>query len=213
MEYRGLFQMNRYKRIAETVGWAGLVSLLSLLASWGAIALLLGHQFKWAVALASVAFQLDSLDGFVARRLGKASEFGRQLDSMIDAINYSLFAALVTQQILLPNLLGFVAGFFILAFGILRLVLFNIDGYLEDNDVLYYRGVVTCHLSLVTLLIYVAQKMWAPLNSPAGMWVVAFVLMALSVGQLSTLRTRKTGALLFWIPVSIAIGLSAIVWL
>ncbi len=205
--------MDRYKRIAGIVGWAGVVSMFSLLASWGAIALLLAHEFKWAIVMASVAFQLDSLDGFVARKLGKASEFGRQLDSMIDAINYSLFAALVTQQILLPNALGFIAGFFILAFGILRLVLFNIDGYLEDNDVLYYRGVVTCHLSLATLLIYVLQKVWPALQSLAGNWLVTLVLIGLSLGQLSTLRTRKTGALLFWIPVSIAIGAGAIFWL
>ena len=205
--------MDRYKRIAAIVGWAGVVSMLSLLSSWGAIALLLGHQFKWAVVMAAVAFQLDSLDGFVARRLGKASEFGRQLDSMIDAVNYSLFAALVTQQILLPNTLGFITGFFVLAFGILRLVLFNIDGYLEEKDVLYYRGVVTCHLSLATLLIYVAQKLWPALHSFAGNWGIAILLIALSLGQLSTLRTRKTGALLFWIPVSICIGVGAFIWL
>jgi CDP-diacylglycerol--serine O-phosphatidyltransferase len=186
---------------------------MSLFASWAAIALLLGHQFKWAILMACVAFQLDSLDGFIARKLGKASEFGRQLDSMIDSINYSLFAALVTQQVLLPNALGFVAGFFILAFGILRLVLFNIDGYLEDNDVLYYRGVVTCHLSLATLLFYVLQKVWPTLQTTAGNWLVAIVLIGLSLGQLSTLRTRKTGALLFWIPVSLGIGAGAIIWL
>lgn len=206
--------MNRYKRIASIIGWAGLISLLSLSASWSAIALLLGHQFKWAVLMAAVAFQLDSLDGFVARRLGKDSDFGRQLDSMIDAINYSLFAALVTQQLLLPNTLGFVAGFFILAFGILRLVLFNIDGYLEEGDVRYYRGVVTCHLSLATLMIYIAQQVWpTAMTSLAGHWGTAVILITLSLGQLSTLKTRKTGALLFWIPVSICIGVGALIWL
>lgn len=206
--------MNRYKRIAGIIGWAGLVSLASLLASWAAIGLLLAHEFKWAVLMAAIAFQLDSLDGFVARKLGKDSNFGRQLDSMIDAINYSLFAALVTHQLLLPNTLGFVAGFFILAFGILRLVLFNIDGYLEEGDVRYYRGVVTCHLSLATLLIYIAQKLWpAIMNSFAGHWGTAILLIALSLGQLSTLKTRKTGALLFWIPVSIVIGVGALLWL
>jgi len=111
--------MNRYKELVSTIGWAGLISLASLLASWAAISSLLSGDAKLAIVLASIAFQLDALDGFIARRLGKASEFGRQLDSMVDLINYSLLAALVTQQLLLPNLLGFIAAFFILAFGIL----------------------------------------------------------------------------------------------
>jgi CDP-diacylglycerol--serine O-phosphatidyltransferase len=205
--------MNRYKELVSTIGWAGLISLTSLLASWASISSLLSGNAKLAIVLASIAFQLDALDGFVARRLGKASEFGRQLDSMVDLINYSLLAALVTQQLLLPNVLGFIAAFFILAFGILRLISFNIKGYFEEGDVRYYRGIVTCHLSLATLIIFVAKKT-LPIDSlPYSDWVIAFILIALSIGQLSQIKTRKTGALLFWIPVSIFIGVGALIWL
>jgi CDP-diacylglycerol--serine O-phosphatidyltransferase len=205
--------MNRYKELVSTIGWAGLVSLTSLLASWAAIIYLLSGDAKLAIVLASIAFQLDALDGFLARKLGKASEFGRQLDSMVDLINYSLLAALVTQQLLLPGVLGFISGFFILAFGILRLISFNIKGYTEEGDIRYYRGIVTCHLSLATLVIYVAQKR-LPIDSlPYADWIIAFILIALSIGQLSQIKTRKTGALLFWIPVSIAIGIGALIWL
>jgi CDP-diacylglycerol--serine O-phosphatidyltransferase len=174
---------------------------------------LLSGDTKLAIVLASIAFQLDALDGFIARKLGKASEFGRQLDSMVDLINYSLLAALVTQQLLLPGVLGFVAGFFILAFGILRLISFNIKGYAAEGDRLYYRGIVTCHLSLATLVIYVAKRV-LPLESFAySDWIIAFILIALSVGQLSQIKTRKTGALLFWLPVSFVIGIGALLWL
>lgn len=200
--------MNRYKQIAATIGWAGLVSFTSLLAAWGAIALLLNNQLKFAVIVACVAFLLDSLDGFLARRLGKASEFGRQLDSMIDAINYSVFAGLVTMQVLLPNTLGFIAGFLIVAFGVLRLILFNINGYVAEGDTLYYRGVVTCHLSLATLILHVLKPV---LHIPDAASFV--ILAALSIGQLSMLKTRKTGALLFWIPATIVIGVGAWFWL
>ena len=205
--------MNRYKTLIITIGWAGLVSLASLLASWAAIAFLLNQETKLAIVLASIAFQLDALDGFLARKLGKASEFGRQLDSMVDLINYSLLAALVTSQVLLPNALGLVTGFFILAFGVLRLVSFNIQGYAAEGDRLYYRGIVTCHLSLATLLIFVAEKVLPITSWPYSDWLVAFVLIALSIGQLSQIKTRKTGVLIFWIPVSIVIGLGALIWL
>jgi CDP-diacylglycerol--serine O-phosphatidyltransferase len=205
--------MNRNKELVSTIGWAGLVSLTSLLASWAAIVALLSGDTKLAIVLASIAFQLDALDGFIARKLGKASEFGRQLDSMVDLINYSLMAALVTQQLLLPGVLGFVAGFFILAFGILRLISFNIKGYASEGDRLYYRGIVTCHLSLATLVIYVAKRV-LPLDTFAySDWIIAFILIALSIGQLSQIKTRKTGALVFWLPVSFVIGIGALIWL
>ena len=43
--------MNRYRKIAETIGWAGAISFISLLASWSALAFLLGHNFKLALSL------------------------------------------------------------------------------------------------------------------------------------------------------------------
>ena len=108
--------------VVTKLGLAGAISMVSLLASWSAIIVLLQGNLPWAITLAIIAFLLDSLDGFTARKLGKASEFGRQLDGMIDAFNYSLFAAVLVQQVLLPGVLGYITGFAILAFGILRLI-------------------------------------------------------------------------------------------
>jgi len=205
--------MKRYKQIAATIGWAGLVSFFSLGAAWSALGFLLAHNFKLATVFACAAFLLDATDGFLARKLGKASEFGRQLDSMIDAMNYSLFAGLFVAQLVLPGTLGFIAGYTILAFGILRLVLFNIGGYHAQGDALYYTGVVTPHLSLASLILYSLEKLSPWLAWPGRDWLVFAVLMALALGQVSTLRVRKTGALAFWIPATIAIGVCGFIWL
>ena len=200
--------MNRISHIARTVGWAGAVTLTSLLASWAAIGFLLAHDAKLTVVFAVVAFLLDALDGFLARRLGTASEFGRMLDSMVDAVNYSVLSSLVTSQLLLPGTLGWIVGFVILACGILRLVLFTVGGYETDGDRLYYTGIVTPHLSLAVALVYFASRIVT-----IDEWVIAAILLVLAVGQLSTVRTRKTGVLVFWIPVSTLIAIGALVWL
>jgi CDP-diacylglycerol--serine O-phosphatidyltransferase len=190
------------------VGWAGLVTLTSLLAAWTAITFLLQENLKLAIIFSVVAFLLDTLDGFLARKLGTASIFGRYFDSMVDAINYSLLAALVTEQVLLPGSLGYAIGFLILAAGILRLVLFSIEGFDEEAQKLYYIGIVTPHLTLATALIYFATELT---NIPE--WLIAITLGALALLQLSTIRTLKTGVLIFWIPTSIAIAVGAVVWL
>ncbi len=194
--------------VVTKLGLAGAISMVSLLASWSAIVVLLQGNLPWAITLAIIAFLLDSLDGFTARKLGKASEFGRQLDGMIDAFNYSLFAALLVQQVLLPGVLGYITGFAILAFGILRLIGFNTEGYLKHKGKLYYRGVVTCHLSLAAIMcVFISQFIAL---SP---WVYAAVLCTLAVLQLSSVRTRKTGALAFWIPISVLLVIGAWAWL
>ena len=199
--------MERISGIAKLIGWPGLVSLLSLFAAWSAICLLLAGNYRFAILSSVAAFLLDTIDGFLARKLGVVSEFGRQLDGMIDAVNYSVFGALVVSQVLIPNALGFVVAFFMLAFGIIRLILFNINGYTTDGETLYYLGVVTPHLTLAVALLAFVNKIFG-LNE----WLMALVLMLLAIGQLSTIKTRKTGAIVFWLPMSIAIAVGALLW-
>jgi CDP-diacylglycerol--serine O-phosphatidyltransferase len=200
--------VKRLRLIATHVGWAGSVTLLSLLAAWSAIAFLLDSNVRLAIVFAVVAFLLDIADGFLARKLGATSEFGRLLDSMVDAVNYSMLAALVAERVLLPGVLGFVVGFLILACGILRLVLFTMNGFEEEGNRLYYVGVITPHLTLAVALTYLVTRF---VEVPD--LVVAATLGAIALAQLSTLRTRKTGVLVFWIPASIATAIGALLWL
>ena len=200
--------MKRLRLIATHVGWAGSVTLLSLLAAWSAIAFLLDSNVRLAIVFAVVAFLLDIADGFLARKLGATSEFGRLLDSMVDAVNYSMLAALVAERLLLPGVLGFVVGFLILACGILRLVLFTMNGFEEEGNRLYYVGVITPHLTLAVALTYLVTRF---VEVPD--LVVGATLGAIALAQLSTLRTRKTGVLVFWIPASIATAIGALLWL
>ena len=200
--------MKRIRYIGSQLGWAGGVSLTSLLAAWAAIAFLLESNAKLAIVFSVAAFVLDTLDGFLARKLGTASEFGRILDSMVDAINYSVLAAVAVEQVLLRGPLGFAVGFLILACGIVRLVLFTVNGFESEGSTLYYTGIVTPHLTLAVVLIYMATRV-IDLNE----WLIAGILVALALGQLSTVRTRKTGVLMFWIPASMLIAVGAVICL
>lgn len=205
--------MKRYKKIAQTIGWAGLTSFLSLGSAWIALTFLLQQNFKLSVVFACVAFLLDATDGFIARKLGTTSEFGRQLDSMIDSINYSLFASIFTFEVLIPGTLGLVAGFTILAFGILRLVLFNINGFHTEGETNYYVGVVTPHLSLAGLILYSLSKFTNWFSWSGSDLLIFSIVMALALGQISELKVRKTGALAFWIPATVVIGVCGFIWL
>ena len=200
--------MNQIRLLAKEIGWAGTVTLLSLLSAWTSIYFILESNARYAISFSVLAFLLDTLDGFLARKLGTASEFGRFFDSMVDAINYSLVAALVTERLLLPNIFGFLIGFLILACGILRLVLFTIKGFKEEGNRLYYTGIITPHLALAVALIFLISKMVTIHD-----YISALILTGLAIGQLATFKTLKTGVLIFWIPVSLALAIGSFIWL
>lgn len=196
------------KSYIKILGIPGVISAAALLAAWTAISLLLNDNLKASVIFAIFAFLLDCLDGYVARLMKKTSEIGRQLDSMVDLVAYSIYAALLTSQVLLPNVGGIVVGYVIVLFGILRLIRFNVDGYVDTHSNRYYRGVVVCHLSLITISFLLISTF---VQIPSIVMVATLI--ALSILQLSNIKTRKTGVLPFWFGVALVIGTGAVVWL
>lgn len=200
--------MQKVNQLINKLGWPGIVSLLSLLFTWLAITSLLSNQLKLSVIMAVIAFLLDSADGYIARKFKLESDFGRQLDGMIDSFNYSLLAALVVWKEVIPGTLGLIVGFLILAFGILRLIGFNQEGYVKLGNKLYYRGVVTCHMSLIAFIFLILDRFIALPDI-----LVAIIISIFAILQLSNIKTLKTGALFYWIPVALIIGLIGLIWL
>lgn len=196
---------------ARRIGPAGAVSLASLAAATTAIALAIGGELRWSVLAAITAFLLDMLDGLVARATGTASEFGRQLDSMIDVVGYSVYAAMLTALVLIPGPIGWVIGFVIIATGMLRLIAFNIEGFVDEGEVHHYRGVVVCHLSLAAITGTVLTGLLG-----AQVWLqvlIGVVLVTLSLGQLASFRFRKTGRQLLWASTVVPLAIGAWLWL
>ncbi len=197
------------RKFLQAISIPGVISALSLAASWTAIILLLQHNIRLSIICAAVAFGLDSLDGYVARRMGKASELGRQLDGMIDLVNYSVYAGLMTYVQLIPGIVGAFIGYVIVLFGVLRLIRFNTEGFVEPGDGRrYYRGIVTCHVSLAVIVFVLLQTQ---MQLPSA--VPAIVLITLSILQLSDIKTRKTGMLPFWLSVAVLLVIGAWLWL
>lgn len=187
---------------------ADYISLTVLLVSCIGIWFLLNGQAKYAILFGGFAFVLDTLDGYVARKLKQSTEFGRQMDSMIDLINYPIFSALFIQLILIPNFWGALVGFFVIATAVLRLLDFNKNGHIKYKGRLYYRGLVVCHMSLITAALVLATHF---INIPQI--IIAVIILIAASLQLSNIKTRKTGALFFWIPIAVLIGIGALLCL
>lgn len=79
----------------------------------------------WLIILASVA---DMLDGRVARFTRTGSEFGEELDSLVDAVSFGVAPSLILYFLLLRgSAWGWVLSFLYVAGAIIRLARFNVE--------------------------------------------------------------------------------------
>lgn len=88
---------------------ANIVSVSRIFVAFVAIGLLFNHStaaYIWAVVLTIVAFAMDGVDGYIARKYNQASEWGSVLDIMgdriVEASYWIVFAVMGWLNILFP---------------------------------------------------------------------------------------------------------------
>lgn len=176
------------------------VTLLSIACGFGSIVLSVDNAtagdadtFRMAAILLVLAGVFDALDGFVARATGTSSEFGMQLDSIADVMNFGCAPGLLlycygfTQLgAAHPTLLraGGLACFVFVACGALRLARFNVS--VGRTDPRYFVGMpITAGAACVASVVVA----WPAPPQTMGQAVLV-MLMMIAVGGLmvSTIR-------------------------
>lgn len=168
---------------------ADYVSLLALLTAWTGTLTIVGGDVHDGILIVFAAFGLDKLDGWVARKTGSASPFGRRIDSFIDVFAYLVPSALVFHYALAPNAaVSAIVGFLVIGFGGLRLVRHNDEGFGVEGDVSYYRGTTVVHTAVVVIANVVATAAIPLWNG----WLAAVTVAAACPFMLSDYRSYKT---------------------
>src|SRR5260221_961665 len=78
-----------------------IITLFGLIFPFLFLYLLLHHLYTWSL-LCCVGFAFDAIDGYVARKKGKVSAFGKLLDSTTDRIADAIFVSAFGFAHLLP---------------------------------------------------------------------------------------------------------------
>ncbi|MBZ7921005.1 CDP-diacylglycerol--serine O-phosphatidyltransferase [Ensifer adhaerens] len=105
-----------------------LITVLAICAGLSGIRLAFENRIELAVAMVLLAAFLDGIDGRVARALKATSNFGGQMDSLADIINFGVAPALVLYVFILDQArsIGWIAALiYAIACG-LRLARFNV---------------------------------------------------------------------------------------
>jgi len=175
------------------------LTLAALCSGLTAIRFALQSEFHLAVIAVVVAAILDALDGRVARRLGVASQFGAELDSLSDFLCFGVAPALVLYLASLKDggALGWVATLMFPICSALRLARFN-TGLLSDTPPpawtgSYFTGVPAPAGALLALIPLLASFQ-ADASWPRHPIVVGTVLVGvggLMVSRLPTFSFKK----------------------
>jgi CDP-diacylglycerol--serine O-phosphatidyltransferase len=176
------------------------VTLLSIACGFGSIVIsvdnaVIGdpHDYRLAAILLVLAGVFDALDGFVARATGTASEFGMQLDSIADVMNFGCapglllycygFAQFGGEH---PTLLrmGGLACFVFVACGALRLARFNVS--VGRTDPRYFVGMpITAGAACVASVVVAWPN---PVATMGHALLVALLMVSVGGLMVSTIR-------------------------
>lgn len=190
------------------------ITLLGMLAALTSMVWAPSHPY-WSCLALITASLCDMIDGRVARLLGAQSEFGQQLDSLIDVVAFGVAPAFLAFHWALAELpvvaglpSGLLLAFVFMAATAVRLARFNLGGQPEGQFV----GVPSpVGALLVTTLVMAAHEMgWTGLNNPAIVGGVLIGTAALMVAPLTfpsykRFKTRWGRALFYG---SITVGVS-----
>lgn len=133
-----------------------LMTIAAICAGLTAIRFGIQGDFPLAVLLILIAGVLDGLDGRVARMLKSESEFGAELDSLADFLNFGVAPAFLMYLWTLQDMrsAGWISVLIFAACSVIRLARFNVDSKSDTivEDKRFFVGVPSPAGALLVML-------------------------------------------------------------
>ena len=167
----------------------------------GLTAIRFGMEGRWAVGIVLIAGAalLDTLDGRIARLMGGPTEFGGQLDSLVDAISFGVAPVLLMYMWSLEKAggLGWAIAVLYVVGCVLRLARFNVAATNPDIPAWagsYFSGVpAPAGAGLVLLPIILGVELgWEFVHSPWATITWTLLAATLMISRLPTYYFKRT---------------------
>lgn len=176
--------MNTRNRREDLTFLPHLLTTGNLLSGAASLYFALQGQYILAGMCIYLGMVLDVLDGFTAQRLGIATPFGVEYDSLADFLTFGVAPAFLAYRYALAPLeeWGWVSGAVYMTATALRLARFNVYGLSAPSDKTYFQGLPSP--AAAGTLVGVLAVLRPPLSQPAS-WGLALLLCALGVLMMS----------------------------
>ena len=142
-----------------------------------AIFLAMHGEVRWAAGCLVACVAFDGLDGALARKLGVASPFGAQMDSLADMCSFGLAAPVVVYASLahsVPTAAAAVACMLVAGCAAIRLARFNVS----PKDGKFFSGVPTTMAAAVLAVTVLIGLPMPGLALLAGVALLAFAMVS-----------------------------------
>jgi CDP-diacylglycerol---serine O-phosphatidyltransferase len=168
---------NAHLRMSRILKLADFFTLANFICGLLSIFYTINHDFKTASLLIIAAVFMDFIDGRVARVTGSSNEFGKQLDSLSDAVSFGVAPAILGYGLGLNSYLAIIILVYFASCGVLRLARFNII-----NE----KGFIGVPITVNGLLFPILHFILGGFNNYV---LIVYVLMGLLM--ISTVKIRK----------------------
>ena len=151
---------------------------------WAIVAASRG-QFELAAWLIVGAAAADMLDGRVARATATGSQFGEELDSLVDAISFGVAPALIVYHLFLTDgIWSWTASFIYVASAVVRLARFNIEQAGHAKVAFHGLPSPTAGMTLATFYPFSRTDFFQTYLAPLTNWSIAVTLLMIVLGGL-----------------------------
>jgi len=184
------------KRFIGVYDYTVILTYISLLSGIFGMMLAGNGYYGWAVACVFFSGFCDAFDGAIARTKKNRTEdeknFGIQIDSLCDIINFGVVPAYICYEMGVDGVLGTAVVFFFALCALIRLAFFNVleakRQKVEEGKNKYYRGLPVTAISIIFPIVYFAGKLITP-----GILTIVLHIMLVVVGFLFILdfQVRK----------------------
>jgi len=161
--------------------------LMGALTAW-----LLVHRqddLRWAVLALFFCGVLDLADGLAASRMGKITEFGKQVDSLVDFFTCCIMPIIIVYLFFSDYVFVIIAVAVYAICGLWRLANFNITAQSVDKDgKKYFIGLPVPGAMMVVTMVF-----WFLLYYNGPGWVMGVTLLFLAFMMISFVKLRKYG--------------------
>jgi len=197
-EKKGKKKRLRRVNLSKLMGISFLPSvftLFNLFLGFTALKNIIEHHFVEAAYLITISVVMDGFDGTVARLTKTESDFGMNLDSLVDAISFGLvpafliyswgFGTPVSEKIIGQNFgkLGLVVGFIYVSAGVIRLARFNVLKNAKAFPSNIFVGLPIPGAALAILSVVLFSEKYLPSSKPVYFYLI-FALYSLIVAYL-----------------------------
>lgn len=148
-------------------------------------------RFENAVLFMCGSVLLDGFDGTVARLTKTESNFGVQLDSLVDAVTFGLVTSVLIYMWGFQNTnppIGKVIGFVFLSAGVIRLARFNVlkEANAQSSNVFVGLPIPLGALAIASVVLVFET----PLEDQSHITIFAFYVLLVSLLMVSSIRYR-----------------------